>query len=54
MTSDERHRRLRGIVLLILSASLFAGVDGVQKRGGVQMSRQRQLQKDRMDLRILI
>ena len=31
MTSDERRRRLRGIVLLILSASLFAGVDGVSK-----------------------
>ena len=31
MTPDERARRLRGIALLVLSASLFAGVDGVSK-----------------------
>jgi len=31
MTSHERTRRLRGIALLVLSASLFAGVDGLSK-----------------------
>jgi drug/metabolite transporter (DMT)-like permease len=31
MTSHERARRLRGIALMILGASLFAGVDGVSK-----------------------
>ena len=31
MIIDERARRLRGIALMILGASLFAGVDGVSK-----------------------
>jgi drug/metabolite transporter (DMT)-like permease len=31
MTSPERTRRLRGIALMILGASLFAAVDGVSK-----------------------
>ena len=31
MTPHERARRLRGIVLLVLSSSIFAGVDGVSK-----------------------
>ena len=31
MTPHERARRLRGIVLLVLSSSIFAGVDGISK-----------------------